>query len=274
MLNNILLYNFFYKREKKSGQFEMGLKRSGLMIILLAAALTINGCGTAGNVELETAEDYFNRAKQEFNDEDWLEAQKYFDIIKLQFPASMYADDAQYYLAEINFQKGEYILSAFNYSTLRRLYPNSEFVKESMFKTALSYFKLSPTYDRDQEYTKKAIRAFSEYQAIYPNDDSLYSEASNYIQELRDKLAHGHFAKAGLYRKMQSIHSSLIYYDKIIEDFPDTKYFEPAYFGKIEVLVTMKKNDEALGIINLYKRLFPKSSRLGKVLEYEKQLKE
>jgi outer membrane protein assembly factor BamD len=195
----------------------------------------------------------------------------YFDILKLQYPASIYADDAQYYLAEINFKKGEFVLAAYNYNYLRRAYPNSEFYKEAMFKTALSYYELSPTYDRDQEYTFKAIQAFAEFQAFFPQD-SLSKIANEKIIELRDKLGHREFFTAELYRKLYSPRASLIYYDAVIEDYPDTKYYELAYVGKIEVLYELFRYDEALGLIKLFRQIFPNSSYLDKIKSLESSM--
>lgn len=215
-----------------------------------------------------SAEDIFNKAMAYYKDEDYYEAQKYFDILKLQYPASIYTDDAQFYLAEINFKKGEFVLAAYNYNYLRRAYPHSEFFKEAMFKTALSYYELSPTYDRDQEYTYKAIQAFAEFQAFFPQD-SLSKIANERIVELRDKLGHREYFTAELYRKLYSPKSALVYYDSVIEDFPDTKYFELAYVGKIEVLYELFRYDEALGIIKIFKQLFPKSSNLSKINSIE-----
>lgn len=230
----------------------------------LAILLTILlSCGTTKDIETENVEVVYEAAKKFFAEEDWLEATKYFEIIKLQFPASQYADDAQYYLAEIHFKKGDYILAAFNYNRLRTTYPNSEYTKEALFKAALSYFELSPPYDRDQEYTRKAIDAFNLYQRLYPNENQ-YADAGNYINTLRQKLALREYFTAELYRKVNELESALVYYQSVIDDYPDSIYFEPAYYAKIELLAVMKKYDEAIGLIDLYKKLFPESQFIDK----------
>jgi outer membrane protein assembly factor BamD len=208
---------------------------------------------------------------KQFEDGDYLAAQLGFDKIKLQYPASIYADDAQYYLAEINFSKSQYILAAFNYSTLRRIYPQSEYAQKALFKTALSYYELSPSYDRDQEYTLKAIKTFSEFQAAYPND-SLFEKASDYIKELRNKLAYRDLFTAELYRKIRSSKSSLVYYQSVIDNYKDTDYFEDAVVGKIETLNYLGRNSEAQKEIKYYRSQFPKGKYLNKVQEIEQNI--
>lgn len=247
------------------------MKRIFLIASTLSIAIVIFSCSSSKITEIKTAEEMFKRGIELFNDNDLLEASKVFDIIKLQYPASQYADDAQYYLAEINFKKDEFILAAFNYNMLRRLYPNSEYSRIAMYKTALSYYNLSPDPERDQEYTLKAIDAFQDFQRAYPRD-SLYEQSGIFIQELRNKLAEKNYNIANLYRTLYSPAASIIYLDFIIEDFPDTKFYELAIIMKIEMLLEQKKFEDAKFIINSYKTNFPDSKNVMKVLNLEKKL--
>jgi outer membrane protein assembly factor BamD len=237
----------------------------------IVAALILGACGTVENKENQTAETVFSKAMQEFKDEDYFEAQKLFDMMRLQYPASDYADDAQFYLAETNFKRKEYILAAFNYGQLRRVHPHSPFYQRCLYQTAQCYVQMSPNYEREQDYTLKAIRTLTEYQTLYPSDTS-YAEASKLIETMRDKLAHREYAIALLYLKLHSYHSSVIYYDSVIDSYPDSKYFELSYFGKIDAYFTMKKYEEALGVIDFYKKLFPKGKFLNEIKDIETEI--
>lgn len=234
-----------------------------ILFLIILSATVISSCSGTKTPENVNAEQVFNKGKELFNIGDYLEAKQYFDIIKLQYPASQQSDDAQYYLAEINFNRDEYILAAFNYNMLRRVYPGSPYSKESLYKNALCFYKLSPTYDRDQEYTTKAIESFMEFQYLYP-EDSLNIESSKRIAELRDKLAYREFFTAGLYRKMDSPRASVIYYDAVINNYSDTQYYEDAYIGKIEALYYMKKYDQAVSIIRAYATQFPNGKAINR----------
>lgn len=198
----------------------------------------------------------FEDAKKEFEDEEYTEAKNLLEIISLQFPASKYAEKAQYYISECEFNQKKYILAAYNYNRIRRIYPGSSYSKIALFKAALCFFHLSPPYDRDQEYTKKAIQQFQDFQYQYPGD-SLTAEANKYIDKLRNKLAKGQFKIAYLYRKLEAPKSSLIYYQEVLNKFDDTDYYEEAYYGKIETLIILRRYAEALGLIELYKNNFP-----------------
>ncbi|MGB9851522.1 MAG: outer membrane protein assembly factor BamD [Candidatus Kapaibacteriota bacterium] len=204
------------------------------LCFLFLVSLIVFSCSTTKKEEISSADDLFALAKKEYEKKKYEEAEKYFDLLKLQYPASRYADDAQYYLGLISFDKGDYIMAAFHFSSLRRAYPNSEYCKEALFKTALSYYNLSPSFDRDQEYTSKAIDYFMEFQNTYPGD-SLSVIANNYLKELRNKLAYRYFFTAMLYYKWGSPKSALIYLDVVIEDYPDSDYAEDAMWLKINI---------------------------------------
>lgn len=241
-----------------------------LILSFATIALFVACSSSQKNDYTNDEEIYFNAVKL-FNSKDYREATQLFDVILLQYPASKYADDSQYYIAEINFAEEKYVLAAFHYQKLMRNYPASDYVKISMFKSALCNYYLSPPYDRDQRYTREAIKAFQEFQIVYPND-SLALEADKKIIELRNKLAYREFYTAELYRKLESPLSSIIYYDEVIKNYPDTQYYEPSFFGKIQTLYEIGRHEQLKSIIQLYKSKFSNSPNYPKVLEIEKQI--
>ncbi len=234
-----------------------------IFIYLFSIALFLSSCGGLQKPENNSAEQVYSKGVELFKESEYLDAKQYFDIIKFQYPASQYADDAQWYMSEIHFMREEYILAAFNYSMLRRVYPGSDYSKESLYKNALCYYNLSPTYDRDPEYTNKAIESFMEFQYLYP-DDSLNIESSKKISLLRDKLAYREFFTAELYVKMGSPKASIAYYDAVINNFSDSKYYEDSYIGKIEALYFMKKYDQAVSIVRAYATQFPNGKSISR----------
>lgn len=227
------------------------------MLLCFFALVASTGCGSSeGASHVRSADDIYAEGVEEFNSGDYLEAQKLFDIIKLQYPASQYADDAQYYMAEINYKKSEYVLAAYNYNLLRRAFPSSPYAKEALYKASMSYLQLSPDPQREQSYTKQAIRSFSEFQSFYP-DDSLAVESGKRIVELRDKLAERDFQTAELYVKLEYPRAALIYFNQVINDFADTRFLEPSYVGKLKMQLRLKQLNDARETVRLYKQQFP-----------------
>ena len=140
-----------------------------VLLVLIGSGI-LTSCKTAEKNDWSNDEEVYLYAKKLYLDKKYKEAAQLIDVLQLQYPASKYADDAQFLLAEINFADEQFLIAAFNYNRLLKSFPASEYVKEAMYKAALCYFESSPKYDRDQNYTKQAIKAFQEFQYLYPQD--------------------------------------------------------------------------------------------------------
>jgi outer membrane protein assembly factor BamD len=243
-----------------------------IVAICLSVLVYASSCSSSGGSSAKkSVDDIFDAGKKSFDDGNYLDAQTQFDVIKLQYPASQYADDAQYYTAEINYQRGEYIMAAFNYNQVRRSYPSSEFVRDAMFKAAQCYEKIALPADRDQENTRKAIQAYTDFQALFVRD-SLSLEASKRIRELRDRLAERFWLIADHYLLTLSRKAAMIQLDAIIDEYPDTKWLESALVKKIELLVDLNRTDEARTTIATFRRLIKQPQQQSVVDAIERGL--
>ena len=96
-------------------------------LLLVATVLALLGCAsTEEQQQRRTVDQIFAEGFEAYEDGDWNDALAKFDIIKLQYPTSKFAADAQFYIAEINYKRGEFVLAAFNYSVVRRSFPSSQ----------------------------------------------------------------------------------------------------------------------------------------------------
>lgn len=240
-----------------------------IIIFSILSVILLVSCKTPDYKSLSTAKDVFETGKKLYKNKDYMEAQSQFEKIKLQFPASIYSDSSQYFLGEIYFARKEYILAAYSYSLLERNYPASLLRKDARFKNALCYYKLSPAYDRDQEYTKKAIDQFNNFKELHPGD-SLFFEAQAKVIELTKKLAQKDFATAELYSKIEEPKAAIIYYNSVIENYVDSEYFEPSFVGKIKSQIFMGSFEKARSTIDLYKKRFPEYANRSDIKEFER----
>ncbi len=231
----------------------------------------LNSCGSSEVIQSLSAEERFELGKKMFSEGEYFEAINAFEIVKIQFPASSVADDAQYYLAECRFQRGEYILAAEEYQTLKRSMPASELVPDAQYKIALCYYNLSPDFVLDQAYTKRAIDEFQAFIEYYPTH-VLASEANAKIQELNARLAQKEFETAQLYMKLEYYKSATVYFTSVIEKYHDTQYAEPAHAGLIRALVQRKKYDEAKVEVDKFYERYPKSELLPQVKSMKQEI--
>ena len=241
-------------------------------LVLLSPLFLLAACGdSAQTLRTMTTEDRFRRGMEALEDEDYLEAQEAFNTIILQDPASDYADDAQFYLGETYFRDGDFKLAAFNYNRLRTSFPNSPFYKDAFFRSGEAYYYSSLSYDRDQRETKFAIDVFRAFGTYYAAD-SLATLARQRIGELQNKLAEKDYRTAELYRKMEEYRAALVYFEKVIENFPGTEFYQLATVGRIKALQELDRKNEALDVARKFIDENPGSQVLGQVRQLQQEL--
>jgi outer membrane protein assembly factor BamD len=104
--------------------------------------------------------------------------------------------------------------------------------------TAYSTYKLSPNPRLDQTPTYEALDAFQLFINIYPNSPRVV-EATNLMDELRDKLVFKAYLNARLYFNLgtylgNNYKSAIISARNILDEYPDTEYREELSFLILE----------------------------------------
>jgi outer membrane protein assembly factor BamD len=105
-------------------------------------------------------------------------------------------------LAKAYYENGEYIIAASEFGRFAEIYRSDPRAPEAEYQRALSYYQLSPSYQLDQTETKRALDEFILFANRHPNSE-LVPKASEYVLELRNKLAHKLYESAGLYERRE-----------------------------------------------------------------------
>jgi outer membrane protein assembly factor BamD len=235
-------------------------KISGLILLLLI----FFGCSSSIDTTNLGSNERLQYAVSLYNDEDYELAITELQSLLLQFPGSAIVDDAQYYLGMCRFQRGEYILSAFEFSKLIKNMPASEFVPQAQLMLAESYYELSPNYTLDQKYTKKAIEEYQAFLDFFPTNPKV-QEAEAKIRELNDKLAEKEYYSAVIYEKMEYYNAALSYYENVVETYHDTQYAPMALYNRINLLRARDRNREALQEITKFLQRYPSDERTSEL---------
>ncbi|MBL7989293.1 MAG: outer membrane protein assembly factor BamD [Chlorobi bacterium] len=244
-----------------------------LFFMLVAAASGIFGCSGSGNsTQTMTTAERFQEAMRLLEDKDYIKAAEMFDVIVTQDPAADVADDAQFYLAETYYRDEQFKLAAFHYNKLLRSFPSSPFYKRGLFQAAMCYFESSPKFDRDQDDTQTAIRQFKIFSDLYPDDDSLNTVARERVGELRDKMAQKEFSIAEQYRKLDDPRAALIYYQKVIDLYPDSRYHVLALEEKARTLKLLGRDKEAMDAVQKFIDENPTSPLVSRVREVQQEI--
>ena len=243
------------------------------LFIVIITALGIWGCGTTVNTALMGPGQRLDYAVKLYNNKDYEEAVKEFQSIILQYPGNVVVDSAQYYLGETRFQRGEYILGAYEFSRLIKNMPSSKFVPDAQYMLAECYYKLSPFYELDQRYTKKAIEEFQAFIDFFPTNARV-PEAERKISEMNNKLAHKEYNTAYIYEKLEDYEAAMMYYDYVLDTYHDTQYAPLALYSKINILVKKKRNTEALADISKFMEKYPEDVHAKELVKLKSSLEE
>jgi outer membrane protein assembly factor BamD len=158
----------------------------------------LGGGGCAGSDEEGKPVTYSLTAKQnyekglaELKDENYPEAQKYFQFVKQKYPFSKYAVLAELALADSQFARGNYTEAIDSYKSFARLHPTHEKVEDGYiaFRIGESYVKdmpedvwlLPPSYEKDQSAVVDAQRELDDFLKKFPT--SPYTEKAKGLRK-------------------------------------------------------------------------------------------
>ncbi len=180
-------------------------KSSLFTVVVLAVTLfvVVLGCSNLPSIKRMDAESAYRHLIKEYDKGHYLDVVDGLNYYTLNYSGSAWVDSAQFLLGESHFKLKEYLLAANAYDELSRRFPSSPLVPRAMLKIGECYWKMSPKYSLDQEYTYKAISSLQSYIDYYPKKAKGVERAEQLIRECRDKIAHKTYANGIIYLKMK-----------------------------------------------------------------------
>ncbi len=155
-------------------------------------------------------------------------------------PYGKLADEAQFKLGMALKKVERYDEAIMAFQKIVDDYPSSKFVEEAKYEVATCAYKSSLKPDYDIESTNKAIKAFEEFSQENSTND-LSKEASATIQRLKDKSAEKSMSVAKFYESQKHYESAIIYYQDVVDRFPDSSLINTAEAKIVELKKKRKK---------------------------------
>ncbi|HYK76169.1 MAG TPA: outer membrane protein assembly factor BamD [Daejeonella sp.] len=256
-------------------------KRLIALSLSLLLALPFSGCKSKFEklrASKDTAKKY-QEAVRLYNTKNYSKALVLFDDLVQRYRGMAEAEDLYYYFAYTNYRLKDYTTARYHFKTFADTYPNSPKAEECRFMGAYCYYLESPNYTLDQENTIKAIEALQLFINLYPKSERV-AEASNLINNLRDKLETKSYANAKLFLDIGDYKSAVIAFKNSMRDYPDTKYAEEMEFLTIKSQYLYAKNsfenkqeeryNEVIQLTNEFAEEYPISKYLKDAQQYKK----
>lgn len=167
--------------------------------IYMLLLVFLTSCGEYQQVLKSRDPDYkYQKALAYFNSKDYLKAKTLFDDIAPYYKGTERFEDVVCYQARSNMGQKSYDEAAKYYQAYIRNFPKGKYIVEARYQTGHCLYLNSPDARLDQQITKEAIDAFTQFVEFYPQ--SPYSEqAYKELNEMYDKLAYKEYLNAKLY---------------------------------------------------------------------------
>jgi outer membrane protein assembly factor BamD len=169
---------------------------TGRLLLALAVGVTVAACASSDEATKPityslTAKQNYEKGLAELKDENFPEAQKYFQFVKSKFPFSKFAVLAELAIADTQFARANYTEAIDSYKSFARLHPTHEKVEDGYvaFRISESYFKdmpddvwiLPPAYEKDQSAVQDALRELDDFRKKFP--DSPYLKKADELRK-------------------------------------------------------------------------------------------
>lgn len=196
-------------------------RRNATAALLATVCMAAAGCSVALPPPDATPTERFEWSRERFESGQYNDAIRGFRDLLFREPLHATTDSARYLLAESYLRTDQHLLAANEFRMLATSRPNSPVADDAQLGMCRSYWELSPSVQRDQEFTRRAIEACTRLIEYFPRSE-LDNDARSLIDEARVKLARKRVDVVGRwYYERKYYESAIIYFESAIRDFPD-----------------------------------------------------
>lgn len=173
-------------------------------------------------------------------------------------PFGTYGDQAQFQIGEVYKSQGEYQEAQKAFQAVVDEYPASPLVTDARYQIAQCSLEASRQAQYNEQYAQRAIEEFEGFKKNFPGDQQAL-EADESIKILRAKKASTLWETALFYEKRGKFKSAKVYYQDIVANYPETPSAEGAR-KKVDEMLEKENQPQGKFGLGLPKVSLPKVS--------------
>ncbi|GLQ18964.1 outer membrane protein assembly factor BamD [Maritalea porphyrae] len=226
------------------------LKSSFRLTSVLLLALALSGCSAFSlfgekkivEEEIIPAEELYDKAISQVEDQRYLSAQKTFDKLERQHPYSEYSERSRLMTVYIAARTGQYQKTILAADRFLALYPSSQDAPYAMYMKGAAQYNQMKDITRDQQTAEDAIATFQAIINNFPN--SRYAkDAKERILIAKDQLAGKEMSVGRYYLGNNNYTAAINRFRTVVEDHQTSTHVEEALLRLTEAYL-------ALGLVN------------------------
>jgi outer membrane protein assembly factor BamD len=215
-------------------------------------------------VDAATAEGAFELGEKYQKEERFEDAITQFNQVKNKHPYSKLATEAELRIADIHYEREDFIEAQNGYQAFKELHPTHPRIDYVTYQLAMSFFNQLPsTIDRDLQLGQRAILYFDEVSNSHPNSEYASKAKEEKIATLHMLAAKEDYI-AHFYLKRDFYQSALGRFEELMQQYPDQGFQAEALYGAAVSAYETKEHTKAKEYYEQLLSEFPNSAEAGK----------
>jgi len=230
--------------------------------------ILIIGCSQKSSEDLQLgAEDLYNAAIKEANNENYLKSADLFENVEKKYPYSAWSTKAKVMTAWVYYEDNKYDAAILSAERFIKNHPAHELIPYAYYLIAMSYYERIIDVQRDSRMTLKAKESFETLIKLFPDSD--YSrEAKLKIELTRSNIAGKQMAIGRFYQSQKQFSAAIRRFKIVIENYETTDQTPEALLRLSECYLALGAKDEAQRSASVLIYNFPNSEWVKKLPDY------
>ncbi|MEI7661364.1 MAG: outer membrane protein assembly factor BamD [Bacteroidota bacterium] len=237
------------------------MKNKVLAIFVLFLLFSFSSCSFQKILKKGTMDEKYDAAVKLYNQKDYSRALQLFDQLIGAMRATEKSQKIYYYYAYCYYNQKDYTLGSYYFKRYTTNFPSTPEAEECMYMSAFCNFLNSPEYSLDQTTTYDALKDLQLFTNTYPTSKRV-SECNDLMDKLRFKLEMKDYKLAKMYYRMDDYAASIVGFNNIIKDFPDSPHKEEILFLLVKSFykyakesIEEKQKERHAGVVLAYNEL-------------------
>lgn len=227
-------------------------------VLALTAAALLGGCSIFRAPPPLTPETAYQQGMEAYRAERWGRAAELLQQYAAVAAPDPRLKEALMALAHARMQRREFVSAANDYMRVVTQFPADPEAQDARFGLCEAYQRLAPRPQLDQEYTHAALAYCESYAQLYPAGERA-ATARRHVGEMRGRLAEKAYLN-GFYYLRRGLHdASLVYFTRVVDDFPETGHAAAALARMVEAYGRMGYREEEEATRQRLQREYPES---------------